>query len=71
MAIQKEKSAKEINAEIKLKRNPAAPVVEDQDAPISAKNTDDARTGESLSEAEGSASADNDGASDSAEEAQG
>lgn len=73
MGIVKAKSAKEINEEIKAKRNPAAVEAGDnepevQDAPIGDENTNDAGAEESSQEAAGSESADNDGASDPKEE---
>jgi len=72
MGITKAKTAKEINAEIKAKRNPEAvePVVEDpKDAPVGVEDTNDAGAAESSEEAkDGLQSADNAGASDSEEE---
>lgn len=73
MGIVKAKSAKEINEEIKSKRNPAAdgagdPEPKEQDAPVRDENTSDAGAAESPEE-ENQESADNDGASDSPEEA--
>jgi len=70
MGIEKAKSAKEINAEIKAKRNPAAvvePEMEIQDAPISDADTQSAGSAQPCEETE-TASGNNDGASDDPEE---
>ena len=63
MGIEKAKTAKEINAELKRKRNPAAeePEIKESDAPTSDADNESPGSDQSGKEAEGAESPNNDG----------